>query len=416
MSTDFVLVNAGRLLDPLTGEAPAGHSLLVRDGVVEEILRPGDPRPGDAVARRIDLDDLTVLPGLIDAHAHLVGSLEYSGLPSINETAEEELATGRVNALATLRAGFTTVRDVGTYRGFLDVELRRRIEAGEVNGPRMLCAGAMITKPGGGGEITGEAGVTIPPEFRVGVVRDPAEMRETVDRLVAGGADVIKLIVTGAVLTRGTRVDDIELPGPLIRAAVDAAASHGLFVAAHAHGARGIQEAAESGVRSVEHGSLLDEAGIAALLANGTWLVADIYDGDWIDEVGRREGWPAETLAKNTATTGAQRDGFRRALEAGVKLAYGTDSGVYPHGLNARQMAYMVRHGMTPLQAVRSATVDAAECLGWAGRVGSLAPGAFGDFVALAEDPLDDITALERPVVVAKGGVIVRDDRVAATA
>jgi imidazolonepropionase-like amidohydrolase len=414
MSTDLVLVNAGRLLDPLTGEAPSGHSLLVRDGVVEEILGPRALRPGDAVARHVDLDGLTVLPGLIDAHAHLIGSLEYAGLPAIDESAEEELATGRVNALATLRAGFTTVRDVGTYRGLLDVELRRRIEAGEVSGPRMQCAGAMITKPGGGGEVTGEAGVTIPPEFRMGVVRDPAEMRETVDRLIAGGADVIKLIVTGAVLTRGTKVDDIELPGPLIRAAVDAAAVHGAFVAAHAHGARGIQVAAESGVRSVEHGSLLDEAGIAALLANGTWLVADLYDGDWIDEVGRREGWPAETLAKNTATTQAQRDGFRRAHAAGVRMAYGTDSGVYPHGLNARQMGYMVGHGMTPLQAIRSATADAAECLGWAGRVGSLVPGAFADFVALAVDPLADITALERPVVVAKGGVVIRDERVGA--
>ena len=414
MSADLALVNAGRLLDPATGEAPAGHGLLVRDGVVEAVLRPDDPRPRDGAARVIDLEGLTVLPGLIDAHTHLVGNLQSAGLPAINETAEEELATGRANALATLLAGFTTVRDVGTYRGLLDVELRRSIEAGEIPGPRMQCAGAMITKPGGGGEVTGEDGVVIPPEFRLGVVRDASEVRAAVARLVDGGADVIKLIVTGAVLTPGTKVDDVELPGPLIVAAVAAAAEHGVFVAAHAHGARGIQVAAASGVRSIEHGSLLDEAGITAMKAHGTWLVANLFTGDWIDDVGRREGWPPETRAKIAATTQAQREGFRRAHESGIPMAYGTDSGVYPHGLNARQLASMVRHGMRPLDAIHAATMGAADCLGWAGRVGSLAAGAYADLVGVAGDPLADVTLLERPVAVVKGGVVVRDDRIRA--
>lgn len=413
MSADLVLVNAGRLLDPGSGEVAAGRTIVVRDGIVESVLRPGEPRPAGSAARTIDLNGLTVLPGLIDAHTHLVGRLEHAGLPAIGETAEEELAAGMAHAGATLRAGFTAVRDVGTYRGLLDVELRRRIDAGEVAGPRMQCAGAMITRPGGGGEVTGDPGVTIPREFRQGVVRDVAEMRATVARLVAAGADVIKLIVTGAVLTTGTRVDDLELEAPLVEAAVETAAELGVFVAAHAHGARGIRVAAASGVRSVEHGSLIDEAGIAAMVERGTWLVADLYDGDWIDEVGRRDGWPAETLAKNAATTQAQRDGFRRAVSAGVRMAFGTESGVYPHGHNARQLAYLVRYGMRPLEAIRAATAGAAECMGWSDRVGSLEPGRFADVVAVDGDPAVDISLLEWPIVVVKGGVVVRDERAA---
>ncbi|OGO56990.1 MAG: hypothetical protein A2V84_02015 [Chloroflexi bacterium RBG_16_70_13] len=411
MATDLLLVNGGRFLDPATGAWQPDVGLIVRDGRIEAILGPGEPRPADGAARVIDLAGLSVLPGLIDAHAHLIGRLEFAGIPAIDETAETELAAGVANALATLRAGFTTVRDVGTYRGLLDVELRRRIERGEVSGPRMQCAGAMITRPGGGGEVTGEPGVAIPPELRLGVVRDAADMRRTVTRLVEGGADVIKLIVTGAVLTRGTAVDDVELEAPLVEVAVRTATELGVFVAAHAHGARGIRVAAKSGVRSVEHGSLIDDAGITAMVAHETWLVADLYDGDWIDEIGRRDGWPAATLEKNAATTQAQRDGFGRALRAGVRMAYGTDSGVYPHGLNARQLAYLVRYGMRPIEAIRAATVDAAECLGWSDRVGRLAVGRFADFVAVYGDPTVDVTLLERPAVVGKGGDIVRDDR-----
>jgi imidazolonepropionase-like amidohydrolase len=410
MSSDLVLVNGGRLLDPSTGSW-RDEALVVRDGTVEARLGAEDARPAPGTARVIDLAGLAVLPGLIDAHAHLIGQMEFAGLPAIDETAESELAAGEANALATVRAGFTTVRDVGTYRGLLDVELRRRIEAVEVTGPRMQCAGAMITRPGGGGEVTGEPGVAIPEELRRGVVRDADEVRRIVAWLVERGADVIKLIVTGAVLTRGTAVDDVELEAPLVRAAVETATGLGVFVAAHAHGARGIRVAAESGVRSVEHGSLIDDAGIAAMVRHGTWLVADLYDGDWIDEVGRRDGWPAATLEKNAATTQAQRDGFGRALRAGVRMAYGTDSGVYPHGRNARQLAYLVRYGMTPIEAIRAATVDAAECLGWSDRVGSLEVGRFADLVAVDGDATVDVSVLERPAVVVKGGIVVRDDR-----
>jgi imidazolonepropionase-like amidohydrolase len=416
MAKRDLLVLPGRLLDPATGQVVKGHGLVVRDGRVAAVLGPSDARPEPGSMPVLDLAGLTVLPGLIDAHAHLIGALEYGGVPAIDETVESELATGARNALATLRAGVTTVRDVGTYRGLLDLELRARIARGEVAGPRMQCVGAMITRPGGGGEVTGDTSVAIPAVFRQGVVRDVSEMRRTVDRLLDAGADAIKLIVTGAVLTVGTRIDDVELDAPLIRAAVTTATERGVFVAAHAHGAHGIRLAAESGVRSIEHGSLIDDRGIAAMLANGTWLVADVYDGDWIEETGRRDGWPAETLAKNTATTDAQRAGFTRALRAGVKMAFGTDSGVYPHAFVARQFPIMVRLGMTPLEAIRAATTGAAELMGWSDRVGSLAAGRFADLVAVSGDPTRDITRLGEPVVVIKDGEVVRDDRQAQAA
>jgi imidazolonepropionase-like amidohydrolase len=219
------------------------------------------------------------------------------------------------------------------------------------------------------------------------------------------------VIATGAVLTRGTSPGATELTEEEIRAAVEEADRYGAFVAAHAHGAEGIKNAVRAGVRSIEHGSFVDDEAIELMVEHGTYLVADIYCGDWIATEGRRQGWPAETLRKSDETTDAQRNGFRRAVAAGVPIAFGTDSGVYPHGRTAHQLSYMVRHGMTPLGALRSATSDAAELMGWSGRVGAIAPGRLADLVAVGGDPLDEIGVLERPTVVVKGGVVVRDDR-----
>ena len=362
------------------------------------------PRDAEPVALAGDW----IVPGLIDCHSHLIGDLEYAGIPAVDASAAEEAMTGVRNARTTLRAGFTTVRDVGTYRAFIDVALRDAIDRGWTPGPRMQCAGAYITTPGGGGEVTGDAPkLGLSPELRLGVVETPDDVREKVRVLVGGGATLIKCIVTGAVLTRGTQPGVVELSEPMVRAAVEEAARHGLFVAAHAHGTEGIKVAIRAGVRSIEHGSLIDDEGIAMLVASGTYLVADVYDGDWIAEEGRRAGWPAETLEKNELTTQAQREGFRKAVAAGVRLAYGTDSGVYPHAMVAIQLGYQVRLGQTPLEAIRSATVVAAELMGWEDRVGSLAAGRYADLVAVEADPLLDIEVMRRPATVVKGGRLV---------
>jgi len=407
---DSLVIRGADLLDVDAGEVLSGRQLLIADGAIEAVLPAAEPTPGDA--RILDLAGFTVLPGLIDCHSHLIGDMEFAGVPATTTSAAEEAMTGVRNARATIEAGFTSVRDVGTYRAFVDVALRNAIDAGWLPGPRMQCAGAYITSPGGGGEVTGLAhDITLPADLRFGVVRSPTDARQRVRELVAGGADLIKLIVTGAVLTRGTHPGVVELDEATVRAAVGEASAHGVFVAAHAHGAEGIKVAIRAGVRSVEHGSLIDDEGIALLADSGTYWVADIYDGDWIEEVGTRDGWPAETLEKNRQTTDAQREGFRKAVAAGVRLAYGTDSGVYPHGLNARQLPYLVRYGMTSAEALRSATVVAAELMGWGDRVGRISRGFAADLVAVAGDPLADVGVLSDVPIVMKGGIVVKDAR-----
>lgn len=379
--------------------------LIGADGRIETLLEPGDAAPSDA--RPLDVDGW-VVPGLIDCHTHLAGDIQSASAPGTTNSEAQEALIGVRHARATLEAGFTTVRDLGTFRAFVDVALRDAIDAGWIAGPRMQCAGAMITCPGGGGDVTGLArDIVIPDALRAGVVRTPDDMRETVRTLVGGGATVIKLIVTGAVLTPGTRPSTVELDLPMIEAAVETASRLGVHVAAHAHGSEGIKLAIRGGARSIEHGSLIDDEGIELLVRHGTWLVADLYDGDWIAEEGRRAGWPAETMAKNEATTQAQRAGFAKAVAAGVRIAFGTDSGVYPHGRNAIQFGYQVRHGQTPIDAIRSATTSAAALLDWSDRVGALATGRFADFVVLPEDPLADIEVLRRPDAVWSSGIAV---------
>jgi imidazolonepropionase-like amidohydrolase len=400
------LIAAPHLLDVVGGSWLEDRRVLVVDERIEAVLGPGDPTPDGA--EPVTLGGEWVVPGLIDCHSHLVGELEYSGIPAVDASAAEEAMTGVRNARATLRAGFTTVRDVGTYRAFIDVALRDAIDRGWTPGPRMQCAGAYITAPGGGGEVTGDApSLGLAPELRSGVVETPDEVREKVRVLIDCGATLIKCIVTGAVLTRGTHPGVVELSEAMVRAAVEEAARHGLFVAAHAHGTDGIKVAIRAGVRSIEHGSLIDDEGIEMLVANGTYLVADVYDGDWIAAEGRRAGWPRDTLEKNEQTTLAQREGFRKAVAAGVKLAYGTDSGVYPHAMVAIQLGYQVRLGQTTLEAIRSATIVAAELMGWEDRVGSLMVGRFADMVAVEADPLLDIEVLRRPAAVVKGGRLI---------
>ena len=401
----MTVIRAGRLVDTEKGAVRRDQLVFVRDERIEAI-RPASAKI-PAGARVIDLSRYTVVPGLIDSHAHLIGDLTGSPLVPLERSGAQEAFSGVRNARATLLAGFTSVRDVGTYRAFVDAALRDAISDGTVVGPRMAVAGAYVTVSSGAGEITGMApDVVLPNDYRFGVANSVPEVRAKVRALLNGGADFIKILATGAVLTRGTKPGVSEYTEEEIKAAVDQAAQYGTFVAAHAHGAEGIKNAVRAGVRSIEHGSLMDDEAIALMKERGTYLVADIYNGDYIDSVGREQKWPAEYLRKNTETTEAQRAGFRKAVAAGVKIAYGTDSGVYPHGLSARQLPYMVRYGMTPMAAIQSATVVAAELMGWGERVGSIAPGKYADIIAVEGDAMADLTSFSKVAFVMKGGTV----------
>ena len=406
-----VVVRPERLLDVVSGTTDEGRCVLVDGDHIVDVLGYAE-LPADVPV--LDLPGHTLLPGLIDCHAHMIGDEDdgagYTSL--LTRTGAQEAMTGVRNARNTLLAGFTTVRDVGTYRAFVDVALRDAIEAGWTPGPRMMVAGAYVTCSGGGGDIAGlapDAEPLIPPELRFGVVDTVDDVRRAVRRILYGGADLVKVIATGAVMSDNGNPGVPELTEEQIRAAVEEAALHGAHVAAHAHGAEGIKRAVRAGVHSIEHGSLMDDEGVAMMAASGTWLVADIYGGDYIAEIGRRDGWKPDVLRKNDETTETQRAAFEKCVAAGVNIAYGTDSGIYPHAYAARQLAYHVRHGQTPVEAIRSATLRAAELMGWTDRVGSLAAGRYADLVAVPGDPTRDVRLLEDVPFVMKGGEVVLD-------
>ena len=406
MSGDLTRIRAGWLIDVVAGEVLRDRVIGIRGDRIESI---GDD---DGSPVEIDLPEHTVLPGLIDCHSHLIGEIEgghgYAAL--VQRTGAQEALTGVRNARDTVRAGFTSVRDVGTFRAFVDVALRDAIEAGDVLGPRMLCAGAYVTCSGGGGDVTGlapDVDAVVPRELRFGVANSVDEVRRVVREILHGGADFIKVIATGAVLTEGTVPSAPEFSEAEIGAAVEEAALYEAHVAAHAHGAEGIKRAVRAGVRSIEHGSLMDDESIALMAEHGTYLVADVWMGGWTIEQGEREDWSPGVMRKLRETTDVQREGFAKAVEAGVRIAFGTDSGTYPHGMNAHQFATMVKHGMTPIEAIRSATVVAAELLGWRDRVGAIEPGLLADLVAVRGDVLGDVGLLTDVDLVMKGGALV---------
>src|SRR5829696_7686697 len=358
-------IRSGNVLDVEAGRLVGPRTLLAVDGRIEALAGPDDGVPDDALV--IDLTGLTVLPGFIDTHSHLVGEVQTAGVPGTTTSAAEDAMLSVRNARVTVEAGFTAVRDVGTFRAFVDCALRDTIDAGELQGPRMQCAGAFITSPWGGGDVVGLAhDIVLPPDLRFGVVTTPAEVRDRVRRLLIGGADLIKCIGTGAVLTQGGVPGAPELGEDEIRAAVEEAGHYGAFVAVHAHSDEGARRAIRSGARSVEHGSMLGADTIAMLADAGTFLSVDLFDGEWALEHGEAERWPADTMRKLAATMDTGIAAFREAIARGVRVTYGTDSGVYPHELVARGLDTFVRCGMTPLQAIRSATTVAAACLGWA--------------------------------------------------
>lgn len=403
-----VHVHAGRLIDPEQGRVVIDQRIDVVDGRVTAV-RAWTPPEGDGTV--VDWSAFTVLPGLIDSHTHIADGHEFGSDPTlpVRHSAAHTVLKGARQARVTLEAGFTTVRDVGVYRALTDVALRDAIADGDVPGPRMVVAGGYLTVPGGGGAVTGLApDVPLPPDMTVGYVRSVDDARAVADHLLSHGADFLKLIATGAVLALGSTPGALELTPEQMKAACDRAAERGSYCIAHAHGAAGIKAAIRAGARSIEHASLADDGALALAKAAGVWLDMDVYNGTWFEDVGRKEGWPEEYLRKGRETTDTQRAVFSKAVRMGVKLSYGTDAGVYPHGLNARQFAYMVRGGMTPIQAIQSATTVAAALLRRSDEVGALSPGHWGDMIAVPGDPLADVRALETVAHVMKGGELVR--------
>jgi imidazolonepropionase-like amidohydrolase len=407
---ETVQIHVGHLVDPGTGSVTHDRSLIITNG---KIVNDEPWKGARADSRLIDWSGKWVLPGLIDLHTHIADGHGQTDDPAepLKHSEAATILKGAEMARITLHSGFTTVRDVGVYRGLTDVALRDAIAAGEVEGPRMFVAGGYLTIPGGGGAVTGaKPGTVIGPEFRIGEARSPDEARTRVKAIIGGGADFIKLVATGAVLAIGSEPGALELTPEMMKAACDEAKALGKYCIAHAHGAEGIKAAIRAGARTIEHASLIDDEGLRLAKERGVWLAMDIYDGDWIDEVGTRDHWPEEYLRKNRDTTDLQRTGFAKAVKLGVPLAYGTDAGVYPHGFNARQFGYMVRYGMTPMQALASATSEAAKALG-RGELGSVKPGHVADLVAVSTSPLEDVTVLQCIDGVIQGGRLVhRDD------
>ena len=411
--TERIALLPDRIIDTDAGSVVTDRAVLIEDDRIADVVATADVPDGP---RRIELSGHTLLPGLLDMHAHLAGEEEhgqgYAAL--VMRNGAQEAIAGVRNARLILEAGFTTVRDVGSFRAFTDVAIREGIEAGWFPGPRMLCAGAYVTCPGGGGDITGLAvdmdGI-VPAELRFGVTSGVDQMRANVRRIIARGADLIKIIATGAVLTSGTNPGAPEFTEDELRAAVEECALLGAHVAAHAHGPEGIMRASRAGVRSVEHASLIDDEALALVVDRGTYLVIDISDGDHMEEEGPKLGYTDEVMQKVRWTNEVSRSMFGKAVAAGAKIANGSDTGIAPFGTEAKNLTCYVRFGMTPMQAIRSATSVAAEMIRWQDSVGSLRAGLFADAIAVPGDPTDDITLLESVPFVMKGGAVVKDTR-----
>ena len=404
-TTRHVAVHAGRLLDVKTGKMLADQTLVIEDGRIVSMATSAEVKiPSDAV--RIDLPNATVLPGLIDAHTHLTSEPRF-GYDRLAISVPREALIGAKNARVTLLAGFTTARNVGA-RGFTDVALRDAINAGDVPGPRLLVSGPPLSITGGHCDNN-----MLPSEYHAtsdGAADGVAAVQHKVRENIKYGADLIKVCATGGVLSLGDNPQHSQYTVEEMKAIVADAHRLGRKVAAHAHGAEGIRWAAEAGVDSIEHGSYIDDAGIAAMKEHGTYLVPTLYLGDWMMENAEQTHMPPPLMAKAREVIPAARKNIAHAFTSGVKVAFGTDAAVYPHGLNGREFAVMVKLGLTPLQAIQAATVNAADLLGWSGKVGSLEPGAWADVVAVDGDPVKDVTTLERVKFVMKGGEVVKNE------
>jgi imidazolonepropionase-like amidohydrolase len=360
-------------------------------------------------AKIIDLSTMTVLPGLLDMHTHLVGPAnDPEPLNELRRTAAEEAMRSIPNPKIVLMAGFTTVRDVGTYRALVDVAMRDAIARGDIPGPRMFVAGAYITITGGAGAVTGMApDIGLPWDLHYGEANSPWEVRQRVRMLAGQGVDFIKVLSTGAVLTHNSNANAREFTDEELNALVDEAHNFGFRVAAHAHNAAGIKAAVRAGVNSIEHGSYLDEEGIQLMKQHGTYLVPTLETVDCIDSTAH---YPADFLEHSNRLNDISIANFKRAVKEGVKIAFGTDISVCPFGTNAKEFSYMVKDGMTPVAALQAATVGAADLLGQTALIGSIKVGKYADIIAVKGDPLKEITVMERVAFVMKSGQVYKAD------
>ncbi len=395
-----VVIHAGHVLDVKTGKLLDNQTIVVVDGKIASGAAP-------AGATVIDLPNATVLPGLIDAHTHVTFEPANFGYSQLGISIPRATLTGAKNARNTLEAGFTTIRNVGA-QGFSDVAMRDSINAGELPGPRMIVSGPALSISGGHCDNN-----LLPFEYHAtyeGVADGIPAVQHKVREIIKYGADVIKVCATGGVLSKGDDPGASQYSLDEMKALVADAHRLGRKVAAHAHGAEGIRFATEAGVDSIEHGSYIDDAGIALMKKHGTYLVPTIYLGDWFLENAERNHVPPDMLAKAKVVMPTARKNVARAFAGGVKIAFGTDSGVYPHGMNAHEFAVMVKLGMSPLAAIQSATINAADLLGWPDKVGTLEPGKWADLIAVDGDPTKDVTILEHVKFVMKGGEVVKNE------
>ena len=405
-----VAVRCGVLIDGLSDQAQADRLVVIAGQRIASVL-PGDATPPKE-AEFVDLSKFTCLPGLIDTHTHIALVPEDSSDLTVyyRRPMAETIEMTERNAEQTLKAGFTTVRNVADYFPTAIVEVRDKIRAGEIPGPRIRTAGSYLTIPGGGGDLVvpGYDESEIPAAIRVGVARGADNFRAKTQTVIDNGADLVKIIASGAVFAFGGIPGEPEMTPEEIAAVVEVAHAAGLKVTAHAHGAQSIKDAILAGVDSIEHASLADDEAIALAAERGVAFSMDVYNGTYTAEVGVEQGYPDEFMRKNEETTEAQRVVFEKAYALGVPILYGTDAGVIPHGQNGKQFEIMVRRGMTPMDAIKSATSVAAEHMEMAADVGAIETGRFGDLVAVHGDPLSDVRLLQDVDVVIKGGDIVR--------